>query len=377
MKSIMTHRERFLRTMHYEPVDHPPLWLDSPWPDTYERWYAEGYPRGMDLATFLGVAEPFTFHTCDIDTFLIPAIEPKVLEETGGYILRRDCFGATIQDFKGQTTMPFWLDYAVKTPNDLLALADRLKWNHGAGRIPADWDAKIAAWKLDGRGAVGYGGSYYGILRNLMGMENLSLMYYDAPEAIRRYSDVYHELIMRILERLFTDLKGEMIMIQFGEDFAYKTAPLLSPALYREFIMPYHRAVVDLARSHGVDLFLFDSDGNLNEMLPHLLEAGINFYIPIECAADMDPVALRKTYGRQIRMVGGIDKMAVAAGPRAIDAELKRKLPPLLADGGYMPRIDHSVGTDISLANFIYYFRRLKEMCGVPENPAAPYLQIH
>ncbi|MCG2659062.1 MAG: hypothetical protein L6437_02300 [Kiritimatiellae bacterium] len=372
----MTNRERFLRTMHYEPVDYPPVFLDGPWSDTYERWYTEGYPKGMDLGTFLGVAEPFKYHGCGIDTFLIPAITPAVIEETDEYILRRDCYGATLKDFKGRTTMPFWLDYAVKTPADLLALTERLEWHNGAGRIPADWDAKVAEWRRDRLGAVAYGGSYYGILRNLMGMEALSLMYYDAPYAIRRYSDVYHELIMRILEKIFADLKGEVIMIQFGEDFAYKTAPLLSPALYREFIMPYHRAVVDLARSHGVDLFFFDSDGNINEMLPHMLEAGINLIYPVECAADMDPLALRRTYGRQLRMLGGIDKMAVARGPAAIEAELQRKVPPLLREGGFMPRIDHSVGTDISLPNFVYYFRRLKELCGMPENPAAPYLKI-
>jgi uroporphyrinogen decarboxylase len=126
--------------------------------------------------------------------------------------------------------------------------------------------------------------------------------------------------------------------------------------------MPYHRAVTELAREHGVDIFFFDSDGNLNLMLPHLLEAGINLFYPIECAADMDPLVLRATYGRQLRMIGGIDKRALAAGKAAIRAELERKLPPLLADGGYLPRVDHSIGTDISLENFRYYVKLLWEL---------------
>ncbi|HEY3396117.1 MAG TPA: uroporphyrinogen decarboxylase family protein [Armatimonadota bacterium] len=360
----MTNRERFYNAMHYLPVDHPPYFLDGPWPDTLERWYGEGYPRGVALEDYLGV-EPFRYHGAGIDTFFIPPLEPRILEETEEFVIRTDAYGATLKDFRDHTSMPHWIDFPVKTPADLEERIELLRWNGGAGRIPADWDAQVAAWRADGLGVVASGGSYYGILRNLMSVELLSTMLYDAPESIKRYNDAYFELIMRILERVFADLPGEVLYVSFGEDFAYKTAPLLSPAMYRKFIMPYHQAVVDLARSHGVDIFFFDSDGNLNLMLPHLLEAGINLFYPIECAADMDPLALRATYGRDLRMIGGIDKRALAAGKPAIRAELERKVPPLIAEGGYLPRVDHSVGTDISLENFRYYMQVLLELFGM------------
>ena len=44
----MNERERFLRTMHYAPVDHRPLHLVAPWPDTLARWRREGLPTSMD-----------------------------------------------------------------------------------------------------------------------------------------------------------------------------------------------------------------------------------------------------------------------------------------------------------------------------------------
>ena len=357
----MTNRERFYNVMHYLPADRPPYLADGPWEDTYERWYEEGYPRGVELADYLGV-EAFRYHGVPIDSFLIPPNEPRVLREEDDFEIRTDAYGATLKVFKDHTSMPHWVDYPVKTPRDLEPLIERLQWNGGAGRIPEDWDAQVAAWREDKLGMVASGGTYYGNLRNLMGVERLSMMFYDAPEAIRRYNDAYHEVIMRILERVFADLSGEVLYVSFGEDSAYKTAPLLSPAMYREFVMPYHQAVVELARGHGVDIFFFDSDGNLNLMLPHLLEAGINLLYPVECAADMDPLVLRATYGRELRMIGGLDKRALASGRAAIRAELERKVPPLIADGGYMPRVDHSVGTDISLENFRYYWEVLGEL---------------
>ena len=359
----MTNRERFLRAMHYEPVDRPPFFMDGLWPDTWERWYREGYPKGKTLEEFLGV-EGLHYHGLSIDTFLIPPIPPVVLEEHDQWVTRRDCYGATLRDFKDQTTMPMWLDYMVKTPADLYPLIEKLQWNDGLGRIPANWPDKVREIRASGLGCVASGGSYYGNLRNLMGVEALSVMYYDAPEALRAYNDAYFNVIMRTLEIAFRDLRGEILYVSFGEDFAYKTAPLLSPAMYREFIMPYHRQVTEFAKANGVDLFWFDSDGNITEMIPHLLAAGVNMMYPIEVAAGMDPCALRKTFGRDLRMIGGIDKRALAQDKAAIRREVFSRRD-MVREGGYLPRVDHSVGTDISLANFVYYFDCMKELYGL------------
>lgn len=360
---MMTNRERFVRTMHFEPVDHPPFFMASLWPDTWERWYREGYPQGAAPAEYFGYEE-FHYHSVGIDTFLIPPIVPAILEDHGEFVIRRDCFGATIKDFKDHTSMPQWLDYGIKEPADLEPLMERLEWNNGAGRMPADWDARVKTIKESGLGCQVSIGSYYGILRSLMGVERMSTMLYDAPETIQRYNARYHDLIMRVLERAFRDLKGEIICGSGGEDFAYKTAPLLSPDMYREFIMPHHRATVDYCKSQGVDLFWFDSDGNYLSLMPDLLKAGINIFWPMECAAGMDPLTVRRRFGRAARMIGGIDKMEVAKGKEAIRREMSRKIPPLIEEGGYIPAIDHSVGADISLENYRCYVETLKEMYG-------------
>ena len=72
-------------------------------------------------------------------------------------------------------------------------------------------------------------------------------------------------------------------------------------------------------------------------------------------------MALRRRYGRQLRLMGGIDKRAMAAGPGAIDAELARVVP-LLREGGFIPWCDHHVPPDVSLANYQYYVRRVQDL---------------
>lgn len=55
--------------------------------------------------------------------------------------------------------------------------------------------------------------------------------------------------------------------------------------------------------------------------------------------------------------------MAVAAGPDAIDAELGRRLPGMTEKGGFIPMGDHQIPPEVSWENYLYYRKRLAEMC--------------
>lgn len=70
----------------------------------------------------------------------------------------------------------------------------------------------------------------------------------------------------------------------------------------------------------------------------------------------MDVLDVRRRYGRNLRIWGGVDKRALARGPAAIDAELGR-LKSLIAEGGYILHLDHSCPSDISFPNFCYHLK--------------------
>ena len=84
--------------------------------------------------------------------------------------------------------------------------------------------------------------------------------------------------------------------------------------------------------------------------------------MPLEAAADMDPVKIRKEYGKDLAFSGGIDKRELAKDKKAIDEELKKKIVPLLETGGYIPTVDHTVPPEISFENFLYYLKLKKEI---------------
>jgi uroporphyrinogen decarboxylase len=150
----------------------------------------------------------------------------------------------------------------------------------------------------------------------------------------------------------------------FWEDMCYRNGPLISPPMFRRFMLPRYRRITDLARSKGIDVIGVDSDGNVEELIPLWLQSGINGVYPMEVAAGMDVVKLRREYGKELLMTGGIDKRVLAQDRQAIDEELAAKLP-LAEQGGYIPHIDHGIPHDVSYDNFAYYFHRKKSLLGL------------
>jgi uroporphyrinogen decarboxylase len=142
--------------------------------------------------------------------------------------------------------------------------------------------------------------------------------------------------------------------IILSEDMAMKTGPLISPRLYRTFVYPRLRRVVEFFKGHGVRYVGVDTDGNPEVLIPMLMDAGIDILWPLERAAGQDPLRLRKTYGRSLRLWGGVDKRVLVKGPEAIDTHLQRLIP-LVEEGGFIPTIDHTVPPDVSWENFQYY----------------------
>lgn len=361
----MNNRERFIKTLKFQECDHPPFYPDGIWDTTLKRWIKEGYPEGVSIEEYFGI-EPLKFVYAGPNTGPFPPFEEKVIEENDEIIIKIDRYGRKIRDFKNKTTMPEWIEFPVKTPEDLKRIIDE-KFNPDRieERWSSNWDEKKEGWLKDNRDYILFldGGCYYGHLRNLCGVETASYLFYDAPGLVEEL----FERIYYFCEEGIKRIKKEGIKVDylgFGEDIAYKTSTLISPVTFKKFLFPKYKRIVEMAKDAGIELVLYDSDGNLNPFMEMYFEAGIDTFIPCEVAADMDSVNLRKRYGKRIKMVGGIDKRVLARGKEEIKNEVKKK-EKIIKEGGYIPRVDHSVSSDISLENYTYYINLLKEIYGI------------
>jgi uroporphyrinogen decarboxylase len=89
---------------------------------------------------------------------------------------------------------------------------------------------------------------------------------------------------------------------------------------------------------------------------------------PLEIRGGTDPFMMRKECGKNVRLIGGVDKTRLIAGRDEIDKEIER-LKPLVAEGGFIPHVDHRCPPDVTFENYLYYLRRKREVFGIPEPP--------
>jgi hypothetical protein len=357
----MTTRERYLNTLRFRPVDRPPLLAPGgPWATTLARWHREGLPEGVTLEEFFGL-ETLAVAPVGIDTLLWPRFEEKVLRDDGRCVVHVNAEGVTVRDLRDGVSMPEFLDYPVKGPQDLPSLARRLCWDT-PGRVTPGWRDEALARQRAGQIVFCNGGMYFAFLNEHMGTERLMYTYFDRPDFIH----AVNELLCTLCERALTTALPAVPLdyIGYHEDMAYKNGSLISPAMFREFMTPYYRRVTAIAHAHGCDVHVMDSDGDIRELIPLWLECGINVVAPVEVAAGMDVVALRRRYGRELRMMGGFDKRILAGPKVGIRREFAR-LAPVIEEGGYLPGCDHGVPHNVPFENYRYLVELLKGLYGM------------
>ena len=193
-----------------------------------------------------------------------------------------------------------------------------------------------------------------------MGIERLSYTMVDDPTLIE---EMYEHLEYYLVETIKPALNEiEFDFAHFWEDMAYKTGSLVSPDFMKKHAVPRYRRMNELLRSHGIDIITLDCDGYIWELIPIWLDGGINGVLPNEVAAGMDVVELRKKFGKNLIIGGGIDKRALARGKKDIEKEVMARVPQLLSTGGYFPSVDHLVPSDISFANFMHYLEVIRKL---------------
>ncbi|NUQ00008.1 MAG: hypothetical protein HUU35_09145 [Armatimonadetes bacterium] len=360
----MTPRERFLACFRFEPVDHVPDHEFGYWADTFTAWHPQGLPTWV---TDNGLGDRyFKFEPAahvPIGVGISPGFRAEVVEETARYQIIRDSSGVLLKQFTdGSSSIPHYLEFPLKTRRDWEAeFLPRLQLDRP---YPADWEARRARWANRDYPLGISCGSLYGWLRNWMGLEGLSIAIMTEPEWVDEMMERLCQLTCASIERAAAEV--ELDFASFWEDMSANHGPLLSPKLFREMMTPRYQRITGLLRARGVEVFIVDSDGNINQLVEPWLEGGVNCMFPLEMNGNSDPVALRAKYGRRVLLKGGVDKNALRAGKAAIDAELAR-IAPVVAGGGYIPTVDHRVPPDVRYEDYLYYLRRKRERFGIPE----------
>lgn len=191
-----------------------------------------------------------------------------------------------------------------------------------------------------------------GILRN---MENLLVDMVERPDMAHylfgKFTEFYVEDITRALEA--TD--GAFDIYCEWSDYGTQRAMLISMAMFREFIAPYLKRLIDVCHAAGV-MFMAHSCGAIRPIIPDLITLGIDILDPIQVtAAGMEPAALKRDFGERIAFHGGISTQTTLpfGTPEDVRQAVRDRIATLGAGGGYILASSHDISADTPPANIL------------------------
>jgi uroporphyrinogen-III decarboxylase len=357
----LNNHQRFLRTFNGEPVDHTPF-LDVMgfWDASLERWKKEGLANNADssmVRKIVGFDGGLGFFL-PVNGLVCPAFELQVVRQEGEKTFTRNRWGAIELNFAGSELLPITIEGPV---------SDRKSWDKikpllqpESGRLPEHWSTLCdQALKSDepvytGELPIGF----FGSMRELMGYERLAALFFDDPDLIEDMLDTLCDLWISVYTRVEQDIHLDYFYI--WEDMCYKGGPLISPTLFRCFLLPRYQRLIAGLRASGCAHILVDSDGDMRKLVPLWIEGGVDITFPWETQFGLDIIAVRRQYPG-LGMIGGLDKHALSLGREAMDKELE-KLPFMLERGRYIPGLDHGVPNDVSWDDYRYFFEKLHEL---------------
>lgn len=354
----MTSRERVGNLLERRPADRA-AFSESFWGETTRRWTAEGHlpPKGLSEFFNMDIVGSGGFNMiANLD------VPPTILEEDADTKLVRDGNGAVLRQWKAKSGTPEHVDFLVR---------DRAGWEQHIKPFlkPDRRRVNFEAYRLARQAAADknrffmwFGTNVFEQLHPVCGHEHLLVGMALDPEWVLEMASFYAEMTINLWEMLFAE-EGLPDGIWFWEDMGFKEKPFMSPAMYRELIMPAHKRTIAWAHQRGMRVIMH-SCGFVEPLVPGMIEAGIDMLQAMEVKAGMDMVRLNKLYGDRLGFMGNIDiREVISNDKQRIEAELRKKILPLMATKTpYILSSDHSTPSEVDFESFMYFRDRGLEL---------------
>jgi uroporphyrinogen decarboxylase len=324
-------------------ADRVPV-VDLPWDSTLARWRREGMPEGVDFEDFFEI-DRMTLLRVDES----PRYEKRMLEETDRYKIEVSDWGVTTRQWKNATSTPEFLNFTIvdrgswaEAKERITTSADRIDWAHFEKNYPSwqqrgDW-LQAALW-------FGFDVAHSWTI----GTERVLIALVEDPLWLMDVFETMLETSLALWDRVW-EAGYRFDSVMWWDDMGYKGHQFFSLKKYRQVLKPFHQRAIEWAHAKGIKAELH-SCGDVNPFVPELVSMGLDALNPLEVKAGMDPLKLKREYGKDLVLHGGINAV-LWDKPGEICSDMERLVPELMQDGGYIFSSDHSVPDSVSLDSF-------------------------
>jgi hypothetical protein len=193
-----------------------------------------------------------------------------------------------------------------------------------------------------------------------MGLEEFSYACHDAPGEIQRLMDVLLEYAVSLAERYAA--RPEVRYVAVCDDVAFKSGLIFPPAWMRRHWRGRLGRLLRPLKDAGVTV-IFHSDGNVREIVPDLIELGVDGLNPLEPLAGMDLAELKRDFGGDITLVGGVDcaQLLTFGRPGEIRDEVRRLLDIGAPGGGFIIGDSSQINPNAPVENVLAFYEAVRE----------------
>ena len=182
------------------------------------------------------------------------------------------------------------------------------------------------------------------------GMDKLLMNYVLKPTLVKRLSEMISEYKCKVLQNA---AKVGVDALLTGDDYAGRKGSFMSPAHFRQFVQPYLKRAVNIAKQNNLP-FIKHTDGNLKEILDMIIDTGIDALDPIEPMAGMDIGQIKEKYGERICVVGNVDCTEILPRGTKEDVEeaVKETIAKASRGGGHILASSNSIHPAVKPENY-------------------------
>ncbi len=185
----------------------------------------------------------------------------------------------------------------------------------------------------------------------LSGLQEFLMMLYDEPDLVREMVAMVVDVHVTLVRRA---VRAGADVVSLGDDYAWRTGPMMSVAMFREFFQPGMARVVQAAHDEGA-LVVKHCDGNIWELMEPFAATGIDAINPLEPIAAMDLAEVKRRYGHRLCLIGNVDCgyiLSEAPLPEVI-AAVKKCIRDGGPGGGYILSSSNSLHSSVRPENYV------------------------
>lgn len=331
--------------------------------------------------------KPWTF--VDGTEFLVPVGFTPKQNEYGDFEWYED--GVLLAEAPGEGTHGFSLRHhplrEATTPQEIDRWFDSYDGNFVARIHVSDeelaWARKFAKNLRDTTDkaiVADYFGTVLENAQGIIGWDTIYMHMIAQPELAHHFFErLSHELVTGI--KRYLEAVGKYIdVFMFADDVGHQRGPMMKLDVYRQFVLPGHQAVFRAVKENSDAAVFFHTDGSVIPLLPDLIDAGMDCFNSVQTdAADMDAMALKRRFGKNITFWGGgVDthRILPMATPEQVREDVRRRMKIFAPGGGYVFAAIHNILGDVPPENILaaadaaYEFGTYPIQAG-PEDPEA------